>query len=42
MDGQTFLVWSRAQGYPESDRWHPLEQAHAQAADYWLPWVRVL
>jgi hypothetical protein len=41
-DGQTFLEWSRAQGYPESHHWHPLEPAHIAAADYWLPWVKVL
>ena len=34
---QTFLEWSRANGYPESDNWHPLEQAHEAAAKYWLP-----
>jgi hypothetical protein len=41
-DGQTFLEWSRTQGYPESDRWHPLEQAHASAAEHWLPQVTAL
>jgi hypothetical protein len=34
---QTFLEWSRANGYPESEGWHPLEQAHEAAAEYWLP-----
>jgi len=34
---QTFLEWSRANGYPESDNWHPLEQAHEDAAKYWQP-----
>ena len=34
---QTFLEWSRANGYPESEGWHPLEQAHEKAAKYWLP-----
>jgi len=34
---QTFLEWSRANGYPESDNWHPLEQAHEEAAKIWLP-----
>lgn len=34
---QTFLEWSRANGYPESDNWHPLEQAHKEAARYWKP-----
>lgn len=41
-NGQTFLEWSRTQGYPESNHWHPLEQAHASASEHWLPWVRVL
>jgi len=36
-DNQTFLEWSRANSYPESDNWHPLEQAHQVAADIWLP-----
>jgi len=27
-EGQTFLNWSRAHGYPESVTWHPLEPAH--------------
>jgi len=35
--GQTFLEWSRANGYPESKGWHPLELAHEKAAEYWLP-----
>jgi hypothetical protein len=33
-DGQTFLEWSRSNGYPESTTWHPLDLAHASAADY--------
>jgi hypothetical protein len=41
-NGQSFLEWSRTQGYPESNRWHPLEQAHAHAADHWLPQVTAL
>lgn len=32
-DGQTFLEWSRSQGFAESAAWHPLEQAHLAAAD---------
>ncbi|NDB65315.1 MAG: hypothetical protein EB168_06570 [Euryarchaeota archaeon] len=36
----TFLEWSRANAYPESDAWHPLEEAHAQAADIMLPKVQ--
>lgn len=35
-DGQTFLEWSRANHYPESAAWHPLEPAHEQAANYWI------
>ncbi len=34
---QTFLEWSRANGYPESKGWHPLEEAHQEAAKIWLP-----
>jgi hypothetical protein len=33
---KSFLEWSRSQGYPESERWHPLEQAHRAAADYMI------
>ena len=39
---QNFLDWSRDQGFPISDRWHPLEEAHAHAAAYWLPKVKLL
>ena len=35
-DNKTFLQWSRNHGYPESERWHPLEQAHRAAADYMI------
>ena len=35
-DGMSFLAWSRSNGYSESKTWHPLEQAHAAAADYIL------
>ena len=35
-DGQTFLEWSRANGYRESKLWHPLDQAHRAAADYMI------
>lgn len=31
--GQTFLNWSRQCGYPESDLWHPLEEAHQNGAN---------
>jgi hypothetical protein len=32
-EGKTFLNWSRERGYPESDNWHPLEQAHVAGAE---------
>lgn len=38
-EGQTFLNWSRQHGYAESDRSHPLEQAHQAAADYMLDFL---
>lgn len=31
--GMTFLDFSRSNGYPETPRWHPLDAAHAAAAD---------
>ena len=35
-DGLSFLDWSHKNGYPVTDPgWHPLEQAHLAAADYW-------
>lgn len=36
---QTFLEWSRDNGFAESDNWHPLDEAHARAADIMLPVV---
>ena len=33
-DNQSFLEWSRAHGYPETDAWHPLEAAHQAAGEY--------
>jgi len=33
---QTFLDWSREHRYPESEKWHPLEEAHTAAADYMI------
>ena len=33
-DGLSFLEWSRKQGYPKTEMWHPLEQAHQAASDY--------
>jgi hypothetical protein len=41
-NGKTFLEWSRTNNFPESEHWHPLEQAHVNAAEYWLPKVRSL
>jgi hypothetical protein len=35
-EGKSFLEWSRSQGYPETEKWHPLEAAHCAAADYIL------
>jgi hypothetical protein len=34
--GQNFLEWSKQQGYPISAAAHPLEEAHAAAAQYIL------
>jgi hypothetical protein len=34
---QNLLDWSRDRGYPVSDQWHPLDQAHAAAAELMLP-----
>ena len=33
-EGQSFLDWSRAHGYPETKTWHPLEEAHKAAGNY--------
>jgi hypothetical protein len=41
-DGCNFLDWSRAHNYQISSTWHPLEQAHQAAAEYWLPAVKQL
>lgn len=35
-DGKTFLEWSKQQGYSISEAAHPLDQAHAAAAQYIL------
>jgi len=35
-DGQTFLEWSRANDYPETAAWHPLEEAHRAASDFMI------
>jgi hypothetical protein len=35
-DGSNFLDWSKKSGYQVSKHWHPLEQAHAAAAQFIL------
>lgn len=35
-EGKNFLEWSKSRGYPIGTAAHPLEQAHAAAADYML------
>lgn len=35
-EGQTFLDWSRANGYPISTTLHPLEAAHQAAGEYMI------
>lgn len=37
IDGQTFIEWSRSQGHAVSDSLHPLESAHAEAAEIHRP-----
>jgi hypothetical protein len=39
-DGMSFLDWARNHSFPISPTWHPLENAHLAAADYWLPQVQ--
>jgi hypothetical protein len=41
-DDKNFLDWSRDNNFAISKSWHPLEQAHSAAADYWLPAVKRL
>jgi hypothetical protein len=41
-DGDNFLDWSRKNNFAISEAWHPLEDAHRAAADYWLPAVKKL
>jgi hypothetical protein len=41
-NGLNFLDWSRANKYAVSEHWHPLEDAHAAAAEFWLPAVKKL
>jgi len=33
-EGKNLLDWSRDRGFSISDSWHPLEEAHQEAADY--------
>ena len=40
--GKNFLDWSIANNFDVSKHWHPLEQAHEKAAEYWLPTVKTL
>ena len=35
-ENKTFLEWSRAHGYPETEAWHPLDQAHQAAGNYMI------
>lgn len=41
-EGKNFLEWSQDKGYPISDKLHPLDEAHRNAAEYWLPRVQSL
>jgi hypothetical protein len=41
-DDKNFLDWSQKNNFEISSQWHPLEQAHSAAADYWLPAVKKL
>lgn len=36
-DGKNFLDWSADQSFEISESWHPLERAHAAAANYMMP-----
>lgn len=35
-EDMSFLDWSRANRFPETINWHPLEEAHRAAADYMI------
>ena len=35
--GQSYWNWITANGFEISDSWHPLEQAHAAAAELMMP-----
>jgi hypothetical protein len=39
-NGQTFLDWSRENGHPESDTWHPLESAHQGGFELIYPTIK--
>jgi hypothetical protein len=39
-NGMNFLDWSRGHGFSISEAWHPLEEAHAAAADYMFDQVK--
>ena len=41
-DDKNFLDWSKSNAFKISDKWHPLDEAHQAAAEYWLPKVRTL
>jgi len=41
-DGVNFLDWSKKNKFTISDSWHPLEEAHQAASEYWLPAVKKL
>jgi hypothetical protein len=41
-EGMNFIDWSRKKSYPVSTGWHPLEAAHAAAAEFWLPHIQSL
>lgn len=41
-DNKNFLDWSQEHNFAISKDWHPLEEAHQAAAEYWLPRVEQL
>lgn len=41
-EGKNFLDWSREKGFPISETLHPLEEAHAGAAEYLMPLAQSL
>jgi hypothetical protein len=41
-NGMNFFDWSKQNNFDISNHWHPLEDAHQTAANYWLPKVRTL